>query len=197
MTLTEHAKMELEVAGLFDKDSDYGGMTGEAVMELIEVFGEQGHSGMSASLTRNIFNKLADYKPLTPIQGTDDEWGTEASDTQNKRLFSLSKRDDGTVRYGDAIIWQGEESWDTFGGTVEGISSFQNIKGFPFTPKTFVIDVIREYNTEEYFKENDIHYFESGWVDNDGNHEYYTQKIKDRSQLDEVREYYDLTSTNE
>ena len=197
MTLTEHAKMELEVAGLFDKDSDYGGMTGKAVMELIEVFSEQGHSGMSAGLTRNIFNKLANYKPLTPIQGTDDEWGTDASDKQNKRLTSLFKNDDGTVRYSDAIIWQGEESWDTFGGTVEGISSLQNIKGFPFTPKTFYIDVIREYNTEEYFKEHGIHYFETGWVDKDGNVHYYTQKIKDRSQLDEVAEYYDLTNTEE
>ena len=188
----DYAKNELTIAGLFDKDSDYGGMVGQAVMELIVKFGEQGHSGMSANLTRNVFNKLADYKPLTPIQGTDDEWGTDASNTQNKRLTSLFKQDDGTVRYSDAIIWQGEESWDTFGGTVEGISSFQNIKGFPFIPKTFYIDVIREYNTEEYFEENGIHYFETGWADEDGNRHYYTQKIKDPSQLDEVKEYYDL-----
>ena len=36
--ITEHARRELEIAGLFDKDSDYNGNIGTAVMELMEVF---------------------------------------------------------------------------------------------------------------------------------------------------------------
>jgi len=35
--LVEHAKRELTLAGLFNKDSDYGGMMGDSVMELMEV----------------------------------------------------------------------------------------------------------------------------------------------------------------
>jgi hypothetical protein len=34
MSLIEHAKTELQIAGLFDKDSDYEGALEEAVMEL-------------------------------------------------------------------------------------------------------------------------------------------------------------------
>jgi len=60
-----HAKRELELAGLFDKDSDYDGMLGEAAMELIGLFSWQGHSGFSAGIVRDIFNRLANYETLT------------------------------------------------------------------------------------------------------------------------------------
>ena len=34
MSTIEHAKQELKAAGLYDSDSDYGGMLAEAVMKL-------------------------------------------------------------------------------------------------------------------------------------------------------------------
>ena len=40
--LTDHARNELKLAGLFDKDSDYDGMLGDSVMELVKVFSKQG-----------------------------------------------------------------------------------------------------------------------------------------------------------
>jgi hypothetical protein len=61
-----HAKRELELAGLFDEDSDYGGMIGEAVMELVRVFASQGHSGFSAPWVLELFNKVAHHKCITP-----------------------------------------------------------------------------------------------------------------------------------
>jgi len=58
--LKQHAQLELERIGAFSEEGDfYGGMTGKAVMELIEVFSEQGHSGMSASVVVQLFTKLA------------------------------------------------------------------------------------------------------------------------------------------
>lgn len=62
--LTDHAKTELTKAGLFDKDSDYDGMLGEAVLELITTFAAQGHSGYSAQMTRELFYKLSDFQNL-------------------------------------------------------------------------------------------------------------------------------------
>ncbi|NIO30179.1 MAG: hypothetical protein GTN75_00095 [Gemmatimonadetes bacterium] len=50
MTLEQHARRELELAGLFDEDSDYGGMLGHSTMRLIEAFAAEGHSGMSAAM---------------------------------------------------------------------------------------------------------------------------------------------------
>ena len=142
--LVEHAKAELEMAGLFSEQGDfYGGMTGKAVLELIEVFAKQGHSGMSAPMVVNIFKDLANFKPINAIKGTDDEW-VEVSDGtfQNKRLSAVFKEGkDGKPYYLDAIVWQYEDG-GAFTGTVEGITSRQYIK-LPFLPKTFYVKVTK------------------------------------------------------
>lgn len=62
--LVDHAEKELKRVGLFDKDSDYDGMLGEDVLELITVFAGQGHSGMSAQMTRELFHKLSNFENL-------------------------------------------------------------------------------------------------------------------------------------
>lgn len=95
MSLIEHTKKELNLAGFFDKEKDfYGGKTGKAVLELIEVFSKQGHSGMSSSVIRNTFNSLASYKTITPLTGGDSEW-CEVSDGifQNNRCSNIFKQE--------------------------------------------------------------------------------------------------------
>lgn len=62
--LVDHANKELKRVGLFDKDSDYDGMLGEGVLELISTFAAQGHSGMSAAMTRELFYKLSNFEEL-------------------------------------------------------------------------------------------------------------------------------------
>ncbi len=74
MSLIDYAKDELNRAGLFDKDSDYDGMIAEAVMELITVLSKQGHSGGSHYVTMEVFNRVANYKPLKPLTNNPDEW---------------------------------------------------------------------------------------------------------------------------
>lgn len=63
--LVDDAKRNLKNSGMFDEDSDYDGMLGKAVLELIELFAEQGHSGASAMLTLELFDQVARRKPLT------------------------------------------------------------------------------------------------------------------------------------
>ena len=92
--LTEFAKEELDREGLFDKDV-YDGMIGKSVMELIEVFSKQGHSGYSAFIVREIFYKLSNFKPLNNnITNNSDEWN-EVGDGfyQNKRNPSIFTND--------------------------------------------------------------------------------------------------------
>lgn len=103
--LVEHAKRELELVGLFDKGSDYDGMVGTAVVELMEVFAKQGHSGESASQTIYLFHELARYKPLSPITSNPAEW-TDMSDLcdgvtmwQSKRNPSVFSKDGGQTWY--------------------------------------------------------------------------------------------------
>jgi hypothetical protein len=183
MGLLEHTKVELEIAGLLSEEGDfYGGETGKAVLELMEVFTKQGHSGMSAPLVADIFQKLANYEPLGPITGKDEEWNSldygDGIKYQNKRSSGLFKTSDGKVTYVSSIVKRSPNGTTWTGplyltredaiNDVNMIRSSQEIKGFPFIPKTFYIDVIEE----EVEKDDWIMY------------------CKDPSQLDEVWVYY-------
>lgn len=166
--LVKHAEFELKKAGLFDKDSDYGGMLGDGVMELIKVFAKQGHSGMSASMTTSLVEKLMRYEPLSPLTGEDDEWNEVGDGTmQNRRDSRVFKYADGTIKAIDAIIWRTQKR-TTWSGSADGISSGQEVKGFPFTHKTFYIDVTEKEVSPD-------------------NWEFH---INDRSQLNPVWEHY-------
>lgn len=105
MSLVEHAERELKLAGLFDKDSVYGGMLGESTMKLIRCFSEEGHSGMSASIQIDLFKRLASYKNLTPITDNPEEWMYIADERvdkpiyQNKRSSDLFSNDGGKTYY--------------------------------------------------------------------------------------------------
>lgn len=91
MGLVSHAEAELRRAGLFDKDSDYEGMMGKAVLELVEAFAKQGHSGFSAHQALDIFDKVARWKTLTPLTSDPDEW-SDVSEMSGQPMWQ-SKRD--------------------------------------------------------------------------------------------------------
>lgn len=197
-------KEKLVEIGAHDEEEDfYGGMTGKAVEELWEKFQSQDYgNAINRTLARDIFITLAKQKPLCPITGNEEEWGTGASGKQNKRCSALFKDEDSDKAYYiDAIVWKGEKEWDTFTGRVclpNGgyIRSRQYVK-FPFEPKTFYVDVYKEilptdWNQEpfmewDYYLESE--YQETGvkrWIT-----EKYRYIVKDMKQLDEVFEYYD------
>jgi hypothetical protein len=116
MSTLEYAKRELQLAGYFDGDMNEA--MAHDVLELIEVFGRQGHSGFSAPFCISLFSRLASHKPLGPLTGKDDEW-VEVHDGvfQNKRLYSVFKengkayRSDGRVfRDPDGPTWTNADS---------------------------------------------------------------------------------------
>lgn len=120
--LVKHAQKELELAGLFDEDSDYDGALGKSVIELIRLFASQGHSGVSAGETIKLFNDLANFGVLTPIGSTKDEWmelvahNGGVSLYQNKRRLTTFSRDGGKTWYD---IDNAElDNGDTFGNRV-------------------------------------------------------------------------------
>lgn len=117
MSLVQHAEQELRRAGLFDKDADYGGDTGKAVLELMIVFAAQGHSGASAGLTIDLFRRLASYETLTPvgnpaktgeyIEHGDDSWQSTRdpsvfSDDRGRTWYHLDKH---RTRWQRALAW--------------------------------------------------------------------------------------------
>lgn len=130
------AKSELIRSGLFNKDGDYSGMIGEDVMEMVEVFSKQGHTGASAATVLDCFIKLVRIEPLTPLTGDQDEWVTVRDGLyQNARCSRVFKK-------------QGGEAYDTRGRVFRYPSglcfttadSFTPVV-FPYMPHTEIVDV--------------------------------------------------------
>lgn len=104
--LTAHAKRELELAGLFSEDSDYNGMLGEAVMDLVKVFAHQGHSGFSAGSVVDIFRRVASFDILTPLSVNPAEWHEVDANQRpaGRRLWQSVRK--------PSVFWrEGEDTW--------------------------------------------------------------------------------------
>lgn len=167
------------------------------ILDLVNAFGNSGQSGGSAPYTAAAITatlkKLLNYLPIAPILEDDTEWSDPLDRMegirQNCRCAGVFKHSDGVCTYVDAIIWQGEEEWDTFVGSVyaddtsfELVCSKQEIR-FPFAPKTFYVDVVRVPITKEEAERRNLHYIE-------GHEECYYTVLKDPKQLEEVFKYY-------
>jgi len=171
------------------------------IIALCEAFGKSGQSGGSAPYTAGAISqavkKLCMHETIAPLTGEDSEWndtgvslnrGEPNGHFQNNRRSAVFKDGKGGQAYfGTAIVWQGEDEHDSFTGGVEELHSRQYIKSFPFSPKTFRINVKKEYAIGK--PEDDKMYYEEDRTD--GSKHYYKYIIKDRKQLDEVFEYYD------
>ena len=97
-TLLQHTKSELRAAGLFGEDSDFDGEIGVQVTALMETLLAYGQSGTIFARTLEVFNRVAEGLPLTPLTGDDDEWeipnGMGGQMYINKRCTRVFKDDD-------------------------------------------------------------------------------------------------------
>lgn len=143
--LVEHAKRELEAAGYFkaeyddlDVDAQYGLAVANDTIELVETFAKQEHSGFSASIVQQLFNKLAGFKPLTPLTGEDSEWNDVSHYGggpcwQNKRCSHVFKDADGKAYDIQGIVFEDEN-----GACYTNGESRVYIK-FPYMPQTQIV----------------------------------------------------------
>ena len=146
MTLVEHARNELEIAGFLDKEKDfYGGMTGKATLELMKTFAKQRHSGMSASIVRELFHTLSAFSPLSPLTGEPDEWrdvtkvGGPGNPPlfQNKRCSRVFADDENGKNARDV---SGKVFVESESGAYTNVESQVPVT-FPYTPKTEYVNV--------------------------------------------------------
>lgn len=94
--LVDYAKDELKRIGMIDSGEAYNDWATKAILDLIELFASQGHSNFSAHYVVNAFNRLAMFKPLSPLTGEDDEWNDVGDGhLQNKRYSAVFKDKDG------------------------------------------------------------------------------------------------------
>jgi hypothetical protein len=147
--LIAHAKREFKAAGykpIAECEDDPNKWIQENVLELLEVFEKQGHSGFSAGYCREVFMKLAAFQPLAPLSGKDDEWVDVSSYSgqpmwQNNRCSHVFKEADGRPYDMDGRIFREPD-----GGCYTNRDSRVYIE-FPYTPKREYVDV--PFATEE------------------------------------------------
>lgn len=188
---TEHAEKEFEILEKTVPDAIILPFKKE-ILALVDAFMNSGQSGGSAPYTSKAISQavehLSMFQTITPLTGEDDEWiyHDEHSSKpfyQNKRNSAVFKDEkDGPAHYLNAIVFDGDLGGGFTGSaTFKGrrISSVQQIKEFPFTPKTFYVDV------------KDYRWAEEGLVEIPEGH-WWTHEIIDEEQLKEVFEYYDL-----
>lgn len=110
------AEKEIEIAcareraaGENEVDWDYGCACYESALKAFKSLMEDGHSGYSIGVTKNILIRLIEGKPLTPIEDTPDVWNictrkdNGEIEYQCSRMSSLFKtvHKDGSVTYSD------------------------------------------------------------------------------------------------
>lgn len=176
---------------LIEMRSDPNSMSADFIKETNELCSKIKELGLEKK-SENIISKIRDlclFKPLAPLTGFDEEWGEvsffeESGKTwfQNKRLSALFKEgNDGKPYYIDALIkrdekgvcwsgmaWLSEEDYRS-GDRSKMIGKRGYVKSFPFTPKTFYMDV------------RDVEVTKDDWE----------SFVVDPSQLEGFLEYYD------
>ena len=117
--LVDYAKEELKRVGMIDSGEAYNDCAAKAILDLIELFASQGHSGFSAPFVINVFSRLAMFKPLSPLTGEDDEWNDLGDGTyQNKRYSAVFKDKDGNAYNIEGKIFTDDgDIWYTCGGS--------------------------------------------------------------------------------
>ena len=124
------------------------------LLELLQKFDEQGHSGHSAGYISRLFQKVVMYKPLSPLTGEPSEWNTIQEKTgyvlkQNRRasgVFQESKwvcKDEMDAGTWDTIAYDNNAVvFRRFpDGPAYHMGGHRELITFPYTPKTRTIFV--------------------------------------------------------
>lgn len=141
-----HAEREFRAAGWLNEDGTFKDemqkMICDHVMDLLDVFAGEGHSGSSAPYAINLFKQLASFDPLVPLTGEDWEWQECGPGVfQNIRcghVFKDASRFNGQPYDIDAIVfydWFTDEDGERFKAFYTCKESVMPIV-FPYTPKT-------------------------------------------------------------
>lgn len=132
--LVAHARRELNRIAVADngtRDEEQHEVN-QHILKMITIFAKEGHSGFSAGWATSVLNRLLQYKPLTPLQGTPDEWVHVGDNEgvpvfQNSRYGCVFKEGDGQAYDIETRVYDDGQSLYQRGGDRQPIT-------FPYSP---------------------------------------------------------------
>lgn len=139
--IIKFAERELDAIGMTaDSEDESNRDMRKCILDILAMFAGQGHSGLSAAYCIGKVEQLANFEPLSPLTGEDDEWSnvSEASGMpmwQNKRCSHVFKEGDGQAYDIDGKVFR-----DANGCCYTNRDSRVFVT-FPYTPKTEYVDV--------------------------------------------------------
>lgn len=131
-----HAKEEWAIA--FPDKDDMQEAIGEHVLDMVAMFGLEGHSGFSAGYARQYIDKALRFEPFSPLTGAESEWGEPFDfngSQQNKRCGRIFRDKDGK-----AYNIEGKVFVEPSGSSYTGKDSRVYIE-FPYIPHTEFVQV--------------------------------------------------------
>lgn len=165
MDMIKWAEKEIEIACKRENpdrkegEFDYGCACYESALKALKSLVEDGHSGFSIGMTKNILMRMIDGKPLTPIEDTPDMWNYSFQRDKDKngpkvyqcvRMSAFFKEvfDDGSIKYDDidrvvCVSVNNPSSWYS-SGLVRGVINDMYPISIPYMPVTNPIKVYCE-----------------------------------------------------
>lgn len=89
MNIHEYAETEMNRA--WPETDPMQDMMKQNVLEIVDVFNKQGHSGMSASYVLGVIDRVLRFLPISPLTGDEDEWGAAYGDDDTQQNLRCSK----------------------------------------------------------------------------------------------------------
>ena len=113
MNILDWAEREVDIACKKENpdrkegEFDYGCACYGSALKAFKSLLDDGHSGFSISITKNILVRLIEGKPLTPIEDTDDVWNTSYTNDNGEMVYQCNRmsalfktvHSDGSVDY--------------------------------------------------------------------------------------------------
>jgi hypothetical protein len=153
----KHAVREMTLLGFnFDEDGypvedpnedfDMNAEMAMCVMQVLETFSGQGHSGMSASYAISILKDVMRFEPLSPLTGEDHEWNYINDDrTDNNPIYQNNRCSHVFKENGEAYDIDGKIFIDPDGASYTSSASRVPVV-FPYTPKSIRVKVDADGN---------------------------------------------------
>lgn len=127
------------------------------ILDLIDLFAHQSQSGGTALYVINRFQRLAKWKPLTPLTGEDDEWVDienvfDKPMQQNKRYSGLfrEKGDNSTAHDVNARVFSDNGGITWFSSSID--KDFKEPIVFPYMPPTEPKEIYIRWLDDEHDK---------------------------------------------